>query len=560
MARAPERIASDPLSAGWALLADGDWGAARASFEGALAGEESPEALEGSSWAAWWLDDADAVFDARERAFRLYRKWGEPASAARMATWLAADQLDFRGAVAVASGWLRRAGRLLEPLEPGPDHGWLAFHEGYIAHLSGDTAKAGELGARAAEAGRRFDVPDLEMLGLALQGVTLVACAQVREGMRCLDEATATALSGDATVPIAGAWACCFLVTACAAVLDYERAFEWCDRIAEFAERYGSRYMLAFCRAEYGAVHLWRGRWTDAEEMLEAAVEDFTRSRPAMVGGPLIGLAELRRRQARADEAARLLDRAGPSAAAQLCRVRLALDRRESRAAVELVERLLRQASPERRLERAPALELLVRARVARGELEEARVALESLRAIERLVGTEPLRASAELAEGLLEAASGEHERARTVFEDAVDRFQRSGAPFEASRARIELATSLAALGRTELAEREATEALDRLLALGAEAEAERARRLLQGAIRSGGGDSGLPGVTRREREVLGLLAEGLTNRQIAERLVVSEHTVHRHVTNILRKLDLPTRTAAAALAVRSGLLDDAGR
>ena len=560
MARAPERIASDPLSAGWALLADGDWGAARASFEGALAGEESPEALEGLSWAAWWLDDAEGVFDARERAFRRYRKRGEPASAARMATWLAADQLDFRGAVAVASGWLRRAGRLLEPLEPGPDHGWLAFHEGYIAHLSGDTAKAGELGARAAEAGRRFDVPDLEMLGLALQGVTLVACAQVREGMRCLDEATATALSGDATVPIAGAWACCFLVTACAAVLDYERAFEWCDRIADFAERYGSRYMLAFCRAEYGAVHLWRGRWTEAEEMLQASVEDFSRSRPAMVGGPLIGLAELRRRQARGEEAARLLDRAGPSAAARLCRARLALDRRESRRAVELVERLLRQASPERRLERAPALELLVRARVARGELEEARVALESLREIERLVGTEPLRASAELAEGLLEAASGEHERARTVFEDAVDRFQRSGAPFEASRARIELATSLAALGRTELAEREATEALDRLLALGAEAEGERARRLLQGPIRSGGGDSGLPGVTRREREVLGLLAEGLTNRQIAERLVVSEHTVHRHVTNILRKLDVPTRTAAAAIAVRSGVLDDAGR
>ena len=53
---------------------------------------------------------------------------------------------------------------------------------------------------------------------------------------------------------------------------------------------------------------------------------------------------------------------------------------------------------------------------------------------------------------------------------------------------------------------------------------------------------------------MLGLLAEGLTNRQIAERLVVSEHTVHRHVTNILRKLDLPSRTAAAAHAVRAGL------
>ena len=65
------------------------------------------------------------------------------------------------------------------------------------------------------------------------------------------------------------------------------------------------------------------------------------------------------------------------------------------------------------------------------------------------------------------------------------------------------------------------------------------------------------PDVTRREREVLELLCLGLTNRQIAEQLVVSEHTIHRHVTNILRKLDLPSRTAAAAYAVRSGLLRD---
>jgi ATP/maltotriose-dependent transcriptional regulator MalT len=341
-------------------------------------------------------------------------------------------------------------------------------------------------------------------------------------------------------------------------VLDYERAFEWCDRIAEFAERYGSRYMLAFCRAEYGAVQIWRGRWANAEAMLQASVEDFSRSRPAMVGGPLVGLAELRRRQARAEEAGLLLDQAGPSAAAQLCRARLALDRGEARRAVELVERLLRQAPAQRKLDRAPALEHLVRARVARGEFEEALAALKSLREIERLVGTEPLRASADLAEGLLAAAGGEHERARTLLEDAVDRFERSGAPFEAAQARIELATSLAALGRTEPAEREATAALDRLLELGAESEAKRARRLLRIAIRGGRQGARLPAVTPREREVLGLLAKGLTNRQIAESLTVSEHTVHRHVTNILRKLDLPSRTAAAAHAVRSGLLDDA--
>jgi LuxR family maltose regulon positive regulatory protein len=158
----------------------------------------------------------------------------------------------------------------------------------------------------------------------------------------------------------------------------------------------------------------------------------------------------------------------------------------------------------------------------------------------------------------LLEAAGGDHERARTLLEDAVDRFQRIGAPFEASQARIELATSLAALGRIELAEREATTAQDRLLKLGAEAEAERAGQLLKLLTRGGGDGQRLSRITRREREVLGLLAQGLTNRQIAERLVVSEHTVHRHVTNILRKLGLSSRTAAAAYAVRSGMLDGA--
>jgi LuxR family maltose regulon positive regulatory protein len=550
------RAAADRIHAAWAELGRGRWNAARALFEDALEDEETPEAFEGLSWAAWWLDDADAVFAARERAYRLYRKRGDAAGASRMATWLASDQLDFHGATAVASGWLRRAHRLLDPLEPGPDHGWLAFHDGYIAHVGGETARARQLGAYAAELGRRFAVADLEMLGLALEGATLVACAQVEEGMRYLDEATAAALEGEATIPISSAWACCLLVSACTAVLDYERASEWCDRIAEFADRYGSRYMLAFCRAEYGAVHLWRGRWPDAEAQLVAAVEDFSRSRPAWAGGPLVGLAELRRRQGRPAEAALLLDRAGTSLPAQLCRARLALGRGESLRAVELLERRLRQVPAHRELDRVTALELVVHARIARGELDEAASALEALRKVEQRIGTAPLRACADLAEGMLAAARGDHSKARTLLEDAVDRFQESGAPFEAAGARLELAASLIALGRTDAAEREATAALECLLELGASAEADRARRLLAACAHDGGGGVALQEVTRREREVLGLLAEGLTNRQIAERLVVSEHTVHRHVTNILRKLDLPSRTAAAAHAVRAGLLE----
>ena len=63
-----------------------------------------------------------------------------------------------------------------------------------------------------------------------------------------------------------------------------------------------------------------------------------------------------------------------------------------------------------------------------------------------------------------------------------------------------------------------------------------------------------LSGLSTRELEVLSLVAEGLTNHDIAERLVLSDHTVNRHVANILRKLGLPSRAAAASLAGRYGL------
>ena len=538
---------ADPVREGWALLRDARWDDARAAF--ARAGD-IPAAHEGLSWAAWWVDDGPAVFAARERAYALYREGGDPAGAARMATWLAVDRLEFEGAEAVASGWLQRAHRLLDELPPGPDHGWLAFHEGYLAHAAGDSEQASALAAVAAQLGRRCGVPDLEMLGLALEGATLVRRARVEDGMRRLDEATATALEGGAEIPISSAWTFCLLVSACTSVLDFGRASEWCERIEAFAQRYGSRYMLAFCRSEYGAIDMWRGRWADAEAMLDAAVEDFSRARPAWVGGPLVALAELRRRQGRAADAARLLDRTGASPRALLCHAGLALDRGDALRAIDLLDRALRQL-PGRPLDRAPALELLVHARAGRGELEQAAAALDALRATERAVGTVALRACADRAEGVLAAAGGDHARARTLLEDAVDAFERCGAPFEAARARLELATSLVALGRPEVAGREAAVALERLTALGAVVEAARAQRTLAAAGPRG---HGIAAVTPREREVLQLLSDGLTNREIAARLVVSEHTVHRHVSSVLRKLDLPSRTAAAAYAVRAGL------
>jgi DNA-binding NarL/FixJ family response regulator len=547
--------ATDPAHAGWVELTEGRWEAARALFEEALSASETAAAWEGLSWAAWWLDDASAVFDARERAFRLYGRDGDPASAARIAAWLAADELDFHGAAAVASGWLARAHTLVDDLEPGPAHGWLAFFEGYVASMRGDSEVAGELGARAAALGRRLRVADLEMLGLALEGSALVARGRIDEGMRRLDEATVGAVAGEAALPISGAWACCFLVSSCLAVRDFERAAEWCDRIASFADRYGSRYLLAFCRSEYGAVHLWRGDWDLAGSLLEASVEDYSRSRPAFVPSAQVQLAELQRRRGLPAESERLLDGLS-SPAATLVRARLALDADDPAAASELAERHLR-GYEDGSLRRAPALEVVVRAKLALGELEAAQGAADELDRLARAGGAGALDAAAKLARGMVAAARRDHQPARLLLEDAVDALAGAGAPFDVALARMELARMLLAAGRREGAEREARLAVDGLARLGAAGELRRARRLLAACT---GAPERSQTVTPRERDVLRLLVEGLTNRQIAERLVVSEHTVHRHVANLLRKLGVRSRAAAAAHAVREGLLESAER
>ena len=169
-----------------------------------------------------------------------------------------------------------------------------------------------------------------------------------------------------------------------------------------------------------------------------------------------------------------------------------------------------------------------------------------------------PLRALASMAAG--QGGRPWHgDQARQHFEDAVDGFLRSGAPFEVARARLELAHALARLGRTEAGADEARCAVELLSELKAERELDGRERVLESVVRRL--DQPMAAVraanplSRREVEVLRLVADGLKNQEIAERLFVSDHTVHRHLANILNKLELPSRAAAAAYAARKGLL-----
>ena len=542
-----EPVRAAPLDTGWAALSNGDWESAKASFEESLVQSETPEALEGMGWVGQMLSEDRLTFDARERAYRLYLERGEKGSAARIAAWLAADHLLFRGEPAVANGWLQRAHSLLDGVAPGVDHGWLAIHEGHIAiALDEDTTKARQLAARAVELGRTFRAPELEMLGLGLEGRALVSDGELEEGMRRLDEATTVALAGEASLLYCVAWACCYLISACERVRDYERAAQWCARVGDFCSQH-EIFLLNTCRAHYASVLSWQGRWEEAESQLSAAVGGLQSSRPPMVGDALARLGELRRRQGRSAEAEQLFARSETHALSLLGRAALAFDRDQPVEAAELADRYLRRFPGPGRVERSAGLEVSVRALARLGEHERATEALGELREIAARARTRPILAAVCSSEGTLAVARGDHDAARRSFEDALDLLAACDAPFETGRVRLDLAATQSALGRSDQARREIEAAIADFRAMGADWERARAETMLGRLQKTEDGPLG--GLSRRELEVLGLVAKGLKNRDIAERLVLSEHTVNRHVANILRKLGVSSRAAAASLA-----------
>ncbi len=532
----------DRLAAGGAALERADWAGARAEFERALAERESPEALEGLGGACFLLDDLEASGQAWERGYRLCRERGDVRGAARLACALA-RQAGQRGEEAVYNGWIERMRRLLSDLDECPEHALLAVQEGLFAFLRyNDPAAARAHAASGRELARRFGLVDLEMLALAIEGASLVASGDLTRGMGQLDEATAAALGGDMRQLDLIGLTCCFMIYACERVRDFDRAGQWCTRMKDYCDRNGLRSVTAVCRTHYATVLTERGEWSDAEAELVMATE-LLAARPVLQAEAVARLGDLRRLQGRLDEAGALFDRVAFHPRAQLGQAALALDREDPEGAVGWAERFLRQVPESDRTQRAHGFELLARSRAALGEVAAARAAVAELEAVAEVVHSEPLRGAQAFASGVVDAESGQFESARALLEDAVDHYERCGMPSEAAEGRLALARVLRSLGQGKAAEREERRAAQSLERLGV------ARAVLARATRQPGE------LSARELEVLGLVAEGLSDREIAKRLVISPHTVHRHVSNILAKLGESSRAAAVARASRQGLL-----
>ena len=549
--------------AGWAALERAAWDEARRAFEAVLAREETPELLEGYSWALWWLNIGEDALSARERAYNAYRRRGDDRGAARVATWLASDVIDFRCDTAVSNGWLRRAHRLLDGTDLSPKQGWLALHEGTLAlDLEGDTATAARLGTRCTEIGAALDDLDLELLGTALCGLAAVHDGAVVDGLGRLDEAATAAIAGELDEYVSVGWSCCSLIKACEEVRDYARATQWSQQMIAFADRIGFEPWVRICRSFHAWVLVCRGEWEEADRQLVLARDRLAATRPPWTVEAVVRLGELRRRQGRLDEAAELFASAEPHPRALVGAGYIALDAGDTAGALGTARRAVRSIPgpmEHTRSDRLAPLELLVCALSAAGDVEEATVALEQLSDMAARLGTPPVRASVAFHTGVVAAAAGNFGLARASFEDARDLFARCEAPYEAALTRIELSETLLGLGEPAAAEREVDVARRQLEVLGAGVAVERAkavlRRLATGARVRAVRNAGAAVLTDREREVLALVARGLSDREVALELVVSEHTVHRHMSNILRKLGVPSRSAAVAQATVRQLL-----
>jgi ATP/maltotriose-dependent transcriptional regulator MalT len=539
---------SDPVTLGREALKRCEWEAARDLFLEAAKTCDAPAVLEHLGWAYYWLDDAEHLFDVRERAYRAYYERGDRRAAARVAMWLACDYAEFRGDRAVANGLLERAKEWLDGFEPSPEHAWLialTAHEVLLGDK--DPARAVAAATKGIQIAQIADAAEVAVVLEALVGLANVTQGRIEEGMRRLDAAAVAALGGAIDDRPAIGTVCCYIIHACERAQDYDRGVQWCERLKDLTTRWGYRPMLGSCRMQYAGVLICRGEWQAAEAELTAGSELLARVRPAMSRNALPRLAELRRRQGRWEEATELFRRIDHTPLGQLGLAELSYDQGDAATAADLAERYLHRFAVDDRLERAPALELLARSRIALDDETGGAAALAELEQIACEVATPALKASARHAAGVLRFARGDFDEARRSFEDAVDLYARSGSPFETGRARLELARTFDALGRPAPARAEALIARQSLADLGATRLVERIDTFVAGLTReqkpAANDDRGAP-LSSREVEVLRLVAQGFNDRDIASRLFLSPHTVHRHISNILLKTHQPTRAA----------------
>jgi DNA-binding CsgD family transcriptional regulator len=553
------------LRSGQDALARGAWEEARSAFEDVLEQcdpasassgaedrtETSAEVLLGLGTALWWLGETREAVSWWQQAYAAFRPI-EPVQATNVALQLGFVYQANLGNDAAAAGWAAHAARLVSEFALEPMRGWVLLLE---ATCSSEWDQGRDLAHEARRLAVEFGDRDLELCAMSHIGTIHIEEGNIDDGVPLIDEAMAGALAGEGQLDSV-VFVSCQMIHSCNRCADFQRVVQWVRAADRFMERYGCPFLNATCRANYGGVLFFTGEWNRAEVELQTALKLSGDAMPPVRAETLARLAELRLAQGSVDDAERLV--AGfedHEATVPVC-ARIHLLQGRAALAAATIERRL-DVIGESRLESAWLVELLGQAEIVRGRVESA---AERGRKLARLGSTSGCRVMVAHGERLHghALATGKEATARRHLDAALREFVRLGMPFEAARTRLLIAQALWEIA-PELAEAEARAALAIFENLGAREDAGATESLLRQIADTTRGQAGktsdLSDLSRREVEVLRLVAQGLSNQEIAERLILSKHTVHRHVSSILAKLDLSSRAAAAAYAARRDLL-----
>ncbi|GAB3264921.1 helix-turn-helix transcriptional regulator [Nocardioides dilutus] len=497
--------------------------------------------------AAFLVGRHNDCIQALQRAYQAHVDAGDQPAAVRSAFWLAMTLMD-RGERAVASGWIARAERLLAGFEEDTvEHGYVLFFRMLTHILGGDPVTGHDEAAALTSYGRRFGDGDLLAAGLMAQGRCLLYLGRVPEGVRLLDEAMVGVSTGEVS-PIFAGHTYCSLIEACQEISDFGRVAQWTTALTTWCgAQVGLVPFTGQCAVHRAQVMRVRGAFEKAIAELEGAAARYVAAdTPGAAGLAFAEKGDLLRIRGEHDAAEAAFQQAiGLGHDPQPAHALLSLACGRTDAACAAVRRVL--GEPRDPIHRSQLLPGAIEVLIAGDDLAAARPLVAELVAVGDGFESSSLRAMAGYAVGALALAEDRPEEALASTRPALQGWRELGWPYETARTQVLVGRALRQLGDEESAAAELAAAARALAALGARPAALEADRLLAPGRLPGG-------LTAREAEVLRLVAAGRSNPEIATALFLSEKTVARHLSNIFTKLDVRSRTAAAAYAFEHGI------
>jgi DNA-binding CsgD family transcriptional regulator len=509
-----------------------------------------PEDLDRLATAAHLVGEVAASIDALTRAHHRFLEQGDTIRAARCAVWLAFTMFERPALQAQATGWVARARRLFdESAIDCAEHGFLLCAEAFLRVRAGDGPAAGALFGQAVDVGTRFKDRDVLALARHGQGRVLLVQQKTTEGFAILDEVMVSVTCGEVH-PIISGVVYCSVLSACHDLFDLRRAKEWTTALTAWCDAHPDMLFRGECLVRRSEMLQLHGAWDEALAEAEQACARLDARSPARDAGTspyrAAELYRLRGEFQKAEDLYRRASQAGRNPHPGLALLRLAEGQVES-ATVAIRHELQERRSP---AVRAETLRAAVEILLAAKDVAAARSAAEELARTAAAVNAPFLCASSAEASGAVALADGDAASAIALLRDASTIWRELEAPYEIARVRELTGLAYRQLGDQEGAQLELEAAAETFERLGARPDAARVASLATTPLPEPSGP-----LTGREVEVLRLIAAGKTNRAIATELAISEKTVARHVSNILTKLDLPSRSAATAYAYSRNLV-----